>query len=433
VTLPALILGLGAATQWLNLAGFQGRMAAWLFRNWQTLDPDGALGLRLAEAKAWECAAQILAGTATIFLITRLRLHWAALFLVIALAGFFQASWYLFLIRHWLIDAATPAIFLGAAFLVGTAARLVELHLLRTRLRIAFSDSLPLTIVEQIARRPEILSIEGETRTITFLVCGVRRLAGLAAEFRDDPKGFTHLMSEALTPLMDQALAHGGTIDRLTADGFAAFWNAPLDDPGHALHACEAANAIAAMAARVNEHITAMKAPTGNPLAPLEMGIGIATGPVIAGGFGGLGRLGYSVNGEAVQLASRIQALSPQYGPAVIVSEETRQAAERAFAFLEVDYIAAGEGDPPVKLFALLGTPVARTSPKFKALATFHDHIFKALRSQQWGKARELIEQCRKLSGASQALYDLHLSRIAYYEKNPPGAEWDGAFRPVLK
>ena len=103
------------------------------------------------------------------------------------------------------------------------------------------------------------------------------------------------------------------------------------------------------------------------------------------------------------------------------------------FAFLEVDYIALGSHDEPVKLYAMLGNPVMRASPKFRALATFHDHIFQSLRAQQWQKSRELIEQCRRLSGASQKLYDLHLARIAYFEDNPPSQEWDGAFRPILK
>ncbi len=236
-----------------------------------------------------------------------------------------------------------------------------------------------------------------------------------------------------LSPLLDQARLHGGTIDRLTADGFAAFWNAPLDDPEHALHACEAAHGMTQMAARANENLASLRGENGKQIAALEIGIGIATGPVIAGGFGGLGRLGYSVNGDAVALAARLQALSPQYGPAVIVAEETRRAAERAFAFLEVDYIAAGSEDAPVRLYALLGTPVARSSPKFRALKTFHEHLFASLRSQQWAKARDMIEQCRKLSGASQTLYDLHLARIKYFERNPPGPEWDGAFRPILK
>jgi adenylate cyclase len=190
---------------------------------------------------------------------------------------------------------------------------------------------------------------------------------------------------------------------------------------------------MAAMAARVNDALAGQTRADGSVLPALEIGVGLATGPVIAGAFGGEGRMGYSVNGDAVMAATRIQALSHQYGPAVIVSDATRQAAERSFAFLEVDTVAAGAGDPPMTLHAILGNPVLKASPKFRALTTFHDHIFQALRKQQWRQARALIEQCRKLSGASPRLYDLHLDRIGYYEHAPPGENWDGAFRPILK
>jgi adenylate cyclase len=185
--------------------------------------------------------------------------------------------------------------------------------------------------------------------------------------------------------------------------------------------------------ARTNEIITHERRIDGVALSPVEIGIGISTGPAIAGGFKAHGRTAYSVNGDCAVLAARIQQISGQYGPAVIVGEETRKSSERGFAFLEVDYIALGSHDEPVKLYAMLGNPVMRASPKFRALATFHDHIFQSLRAQQWQKARELIEQCRKLSGASQKLYDLHLARIAYFEDNPPSQDWDGAFRPILK
>jgi adenylate cyclase len=230
---------------------------------------------------------------------------------------------------------------------------------------------------------------------------------------------------------MDQALAHGGTIDRLTADGFAAFWNAPLDDADHALHACEAAHDMAAVAQRIGGEL----AQEHKGSSPLEISMGIATGPVIAGGFGGAGRMGYSVHGAAVNLAQRIQGLAHHYGPTLVATDETRKLADRGFAFLEIDTVAinGAMGDAKVTLYAILGNPASRASPKFRALTVFHDHIFQAMRKQNWPMARELINQCRRLSGASQQLYDLHLTRIAYYEKNPPGVEWDGAFRPVLE
>jgi adenylate cyclase len=391
----------------------------------------GTVLMRPGFALVAELWALILAGGSVMLLMARFRTHWAALFVAVTVAVGFYASWFAYARAHLLLDAGTPAIALIAIFASAALMRLSEIRLARAGLRLAFSDSLPSASIEKIAHTPALLSIEGETRTITYLVCGVRGLAELAASLRDNPKAFTQIMQQMITPLMDQALAHGGTIDRLTADGFAAFWNAPLDDADHALHACEAASGMSVVASRISEQIALERGAPGMPR--LEIGVGVATGSVIAGGFGGAGRMGYSVNGGVVQLAAQIQALSPQYGPAVIVAENTLTAASRGFAFLEVDFIATGADDVPVRLYALLGNPVIRASPKFRALIAFHEHIFASLQHQQWAKARALIAQCRNLSGASQKLYDLHLTRIGYFESNPPGPEWDGAFRPILK
>ena len=391
----------------------------------------GTVLVRPSFAVAAELWGLILAGGAALLLMARLRTQWSAMFVAGVIAVAFYTSWFAYARARLLLDAATPSMALILVFAAGALMRLREIRNAREGLRLAFSDSLPHASVEKIAHTPALLSIEGETRTVTYLVCGVRGLAELAASLRDNPKAFTQIMQQMMTPLMDQALAHGGTIDRLTADGFTAFWNAPLDDAEHALHACEAASGMSVMASRISEQVALERGNTGVP--PLEIGIGVATGAVIAGGFGGAGRMGYSVNGGVVQLAAQIQALSEQYGPAVIVAEETLAVASRGFAFLEVDYIATGADDAPVRLYALLGNPVIRASPKFRALIAFHEHIFASLQHQQWNKARALIAQCRKLSGASQKLYDLHLTRIGYFESNPPGPDWDGAFRPILK
>jgi adenylate cyclase len=205
-----------------------------------------------------------------------------------------------------------------------------------------------------------------------------------------------------------------------------AYWNAPLDDGEHAIHACDAAQYMTLALATVNEQLSHERRFDGTAFAPMEIGIGISTGPAITGGFTARGRTTYSVTGDCTILAKAIRELSEDYGPAIVVADDTRKAAERAYAFLEVDYIAAGLREEAVKLFAILGNPLVRASPKFRALATFHEHIFQSLRTQQWEKARNL-------SGASQKLYDLHKARIDWFEKNPPGPDWDGAFRPILK
>jgi adenylate cyclase len=388
---------------------------------------------RPASAIEAELVCLLIFGIAAIVLFVRFGLLWSGLFTLVSIAGAMFASWRLYAADHVLFDALGPSIALALTFLVAAGVRVFGVAAARARIRSAFAEFLPPGIIEQIARRPELLKMEGTSRTVTYLNCSVREFGGLGESFKDDPAAFTRLMQRVLVPLMDVARARGGAIDRLSADGFSAFWNAPLDDPEHAIHACEAANAMMEAIAKTNEVITRERRNDGVAFAPVEIGVGVATGQAIAGGFSAHGRTTYSITGDCAVEAERIQALSAQYGPAVIVAEDTRKAAERGFAFLEVDFIAAGAHDAPLKLYAMLGSPVMRASPKFRALAAFHDHIFQSLRSQQWDKARELIEQCRKLSGASQKLYDLHLKRIAYFQENPPGAAWDGAFRTILK
>lgn len=433
LTLPPLVLGLSAATLLFDPLGAAGFLRGQLFDAYQVLAlhplPAAAL-TRPGLALPAELFGLILAAAAAIFLMAKFRSYWGALFVAVTVAAAFALSWLAYARAHLLIDAATPGLALILIFFSAALMRWREIAQARMGLRLAFAESLPHGIIEKIAHNPSFLSLEGETRTVTYLVCGVRGLADLAASLRGDPKAFTAIMQQMMTPLMDRAMAHGGAIDRLTADGFAAFWNAPLDDGEHAAHACEAANGMCEMASELSELVRRGR---GAGLPPLEIGIGIATGAAIAGGFGVAGKLGYSVHGGVVQLAGKIQALSPQYGPAVIVAEETQAAANRGFAFLEVDYIATGEKDAPVRLYAMLGNPGIRASPKFRALIAFHEHIFASLRHQDWTKARVLIAQCRKLSGASQKLYDLHLKRIGYFESNPPGPGWDGAFRTILK
>jgi adenylate cyclase len=374
-----------------------------------------------------------IVGIGLVVLFARASIWWAGGATLLAIAGAQIFTWFLFTNVHILLDSANPSWGLAVAFLGGISARSYDVTRARTRLRGSFADTLPPSTIDAIARMPELLKLEGETRIVTCLSCGLRRYGALAQSFSDDPVGFTRLINTAMAPLIEDAVGHGGMIGRFDGESFTAYWNAPLDDSEHAIRACEAANRMTVTLAEVNEQLGHERRFDGTAFEAIEIGIGISTGASVAGGFTALGHTSYTVNGDSTVFADRIRVLSAQYGPAVVVSEETRKTAQRGFAFLEVDFIAAGPKDEPVKLYAMLGNPLVRASPKFRALETFHDHIFQSIQTQQWEKARGLIDQCRKLSGASPKMYDLHMARIAYYETHPPGAEWDGAFRQIVK
>ena len=376
---------------------------------------ENLLGNTVLARPAWAKLAEALflagAGAAMIYLL-RFGLGWSALLVAVSAALAGLLSWYLYLAQGLLIDWASPCVSLGASFACAVLSRLYDLQLTYSRLRLAFADSLSRASLEKIARNPGLLKPGGERRTVTYLACGLH--ASLAAQ---------SLEKKILTPLIDQALAQGGTLDRVGTDGFAMFWNAPLEDEEHARHACDAANGIALAAAELARD---------EPGTAQEISVGIATGEVIAGGGDFVhGHGGYGIQGETPLLAERLRALAHRYGAPVLVAGATQKLAGRNAALLEIDTITTGQG--AITLYALMGNSGVLVSPKFRALAVFHDHLFQAIRKQNWRQARELIAQCRKLSGANQALYELHLARIAYYERNPPGVEWDGAFRPILE
>ena len=373
----------------------------------------------------------IIVGIGVVTLFARAGVLWAGVLAAVAVVAAQAFTWFLFTNAQVLFDSMNPSVALTLIFAAGFATRSFEILRAQMQLKHAFENKLSQTAIEEIARKPELLKLAGEARFITALSCGIRGYAKLSESFATDPAGFAKLVGNVMAPLTEVARDAGGMIAHFDGETLAAYWNAPLDDPDHALHACEAANRMTVALASANEQLSQERRFDGTPLEAIEIGIGIATGQAVAGAFGAEPR-SYAVTGEPIALADHIRELSGQYGPAIVVSEDTKRAADRGFAFLQMDDIA-GMRNEAVRLYAVLGNPLVRASPKFRALSTFHEHIFNSLRTQQWRKARLLIEQCRKLSGASQKLYDLQEARIAWYEKNPPPADWDGAFRPDMK
>ena len=301
-------------------------------------------------------------------------------------------------------------------FTAGARVRAEKLRLLKRQVSPA--------VLRELRRHPQLMDLTAQTRTMTFLVCRIRGFDTIAESFAGNPQGLSQLVRRAITPLVRAVHAHGGTVNRMVEGGLSAFFNAPLDDPNHAVHGCECALAMLETLDDVNRALASV------PSEPIGIGIGINTGRGIVGDFGTAGQPDYAAMGPAAGWADTLERLSSDYGAAILAGNAVRAQAERSFAFLEVDLVPAGQ-NKPLPLFALLGKPLSRASPKFLALKSFHEHMFEAYRAQHWNEARALLVQARALSGANAALYDLYLQRIAHYEAHPPAANWNGIFTPA--
>src|SRR6202035_4761784 len=209
----------------------------------------------------------------------------------------------------------------------------------RRQIRSAFGQYLSPALVEQLAHSPEKLVLGGEEREMTIMFSDVRGFTTISESFKHDPQGLTTLMTRFLTPLTNAILARKGTIDKYMGDAIMAFWNAPLDDKQHQLNACEAAIDMLERIDALNKLREQEAEGGGHPYFPLNVGVGLNTATCVVGNVGGDLRFDYSVYGDSVNLASRLEGQTKEYGFPIIVGSRSALAGKDKFAMLELDFI----------------------------------------------------------------------------------------------
>ena len=343
------------------------------------------------------------------------------------LAATLFGSWAAYSNARLLLDPVYPALTGLAVYLASTIMSYLDTEAERATVRGAFGQYLSPALVEQLAQEPDRLKLGGELKQMTFLFCDVRGFTSISEGFKHDPQGLTRLINRFLTPMTDAIQARQGTIDKYMGDCIMAFWNAPLDDPNHARHACDAALAMLAELEALNRRLATEAAAEHRAPYLLNIGIGLNTGECVVGNMGSERRFDYSVLGDAVNLASRLEGQSKNYGTTVVAGEETQRAAPE-MAWLELDLIAVKGRSEAVHIYALLGDETAAADADLQRLATLQRQMLVAYRAQDWSGAGRLIGECRALDGRFGALCDLYDERVAAYRANPPGPDWDGVF-----
>ncbi len=368
-----------------------------------------------------------LTGVATEFLPTR----FAALAAVAPIVGWGALAQLAFAKNFWL-PLAEP----GAGLATAAAAVLLFRYWVvdrdGRRIRSAFRQYLAPEMVKVLAAHPQRLRLGGELRHMTIMFCDLRGFTAISERYKSSPQALTQLINRFLTPMSDIVTAHGGTIDKYIGDCIMAFWNAPLDDPDHADHACAAALAMRAELERLNRDLAAEAAADGLPFEPLRMGIGINSGDCVVGNMGSARRFDYSVLGDAVNLAARLENQSKTYGLDIVLGEATRRQAP-GWAAIELDRIAVRGKTEATAAYTLLGDREHACSSGFAALAGAHCHMLARYRARDWAGARAAIGECRRCGACLGPLYDLYEERIGFFAANPPSPDWDGVFAAAEK
>ena len=355
------------------------------------------------------------------------------------LAAMLTSSWYLLAHHSFLVDASYAAFSCTVLFVVLVFIKFMREASQRREIRAAFSFYLAPEMVNRLAEDPSRLKMGGETREMTFLFSDVHGFTSIAERFKSDPQGLTKLINQLLTPLTQRIQAHRGTIDKYMGDCVMAFWNAPLDDAEHAAHACEAALDMLRALEELNERRQAEAAaggatPNGPRVEPLKVGIGINTGECVVGNMGSDQRFDYTVLGDAVNLASRLESQSRTYGVEIVVGDVTAERVAGRFALLQLDLIAVKGKDEAVRIFTIAGDKSVAESGDFRRWQAAHDALLAAYRARQWDTAEARLAECRALAqGRLAAFYDLYAERIAEFRQAPPETDWDGVYRAVSK
>jgi len=347
---------------------------------------------------------------------------------VIAVVG---VSWYAFQAFGWLVDPIYPAIALTATYLAGTLFVFLRTERERNRVRYAFSHYMAPALVERLADDPSRLKLGGETRDMTLLFSDVRGFTTISEGL--DAEELTHFLNSLFTPLSTIILEEQGTIDKFMGDAVMAFWNAPLDDAEHASHACRAALRIMEQMPGLNERWRGEAEAKGRTFHPVRIGIGLNTGVCCVGNLGSDTRFDYSVIGDNVNVASRLEGQSKTYDVVTIVGEATTERAPD-FAFLELDLLKVKGKTEASRIFALLGGSDFKQSHKFIDLSTRHTEFLQRYRAQDWDAAEALRRECGRMNGAGlDQLYALYRERITYFRHNPPPSGWDGTVEALGK
>ena len=382
---------------------------------------DGSIRRQPAWSDGFEFSLLVLIALLTALLIPRLSPLTSFMTSAGVLVGLLALNLWLWTSAMLVVPVASLLAYtLIAAFLQMTYGFFVEQRNKRHLSQI-FGQYIPPKLVEEIDESGTEVSLEGETREMSVLFSDVRSFTSISEGL--DARELTQMMNEFLTPFTRAIQEHRGTIDKYMGDCVMSFWGAPLTDANHARHAILAAFDMLAAVKALDEPFAAKGWPS------IRVGVGIASGDMNVGNMGSEFRVAYTVMGDTVNLGSRLEGLTKQYGVDIIVSDRTQQLAPE-FAYRELDLVRVKGKQQPVAIFEPLGLREGLSAELLDELENYHEALA-AYRAQEWRKSSELLGKLTE--GSDALLYTVYIDRIARFERTPPPADWDGVFDHLSK
>ncbi|MES2323449.1 MAG: adenylate/guanylate cyclase domain-containing protein [Pseudomonadota bacterium] len=333
-----------------------------------------------------------------------------------SLALAFAINFYLYYHLNWVVNMAVIVTLIAALFVLNVAYGYFFEVRKGQALVSRFGEYVAPELVAEMADDPEKYNMDGESRELTVLFVDVRGFTTISEGL--SPKELREYINLYLTAMSEDIRdSHRGTLDKYIGDAVMAFWGAPVAFPDHASRAVATALLMQASAHRLDQEFVARGWPS------LKIGIGLNTGMMHVGDMGSKIRRAYTVMGDAVNLGSRLEGITKEYGVGIAVGQSTRLAAPE-FAYRELDLVRVKGKNEPVAIFEPLGK-AAELDAALKDTIAQWDAALAHVRAQRWDDAEALL-RALQAHDPSRKLYALYLGRIAFYRDHPSGAGWDG-------
>lgn len=329
------------------------------------------------------------------------------------------AALLLFQHSRYLLTVISPMLAVVAGYVASTAYHFVVERKQRVLIKTMFSTYVNPSVVEELISHPEKLTLGGERKELTALFSDIAGFTTISEGM--PPEELVGLLNEYLSEMTALVFRNDGTLDKYEGDAIMAFWGAPIAQDDHALRACRTAVQMQEAMVELRERWRTKRRP------PLHIRIGINTGEMVVGNMGATGKFDYTVIGDSVNIASRLEGANKIYGSGILVSERTYELVRGEAVGRELDLITVQGRSEPLTVYEILAMNHGRAPAALTAFLERYSRALALYRGRQWSAARAAFAELltiRPDDGPSR----LHAERSALYAAQPPPADWNGVF-----
>jgi adenylate cyclase len=336
----------------------------------------------------------------------------ATVILLALLLAAYHAAWS----RFQVVPMAAPMLTLFGLYALNTAYGFFAATRSKRQITKLFGQYVPPELAAEMSQDPAHYTMEGQSREMTVLFSDIRGFTNFSEKL--PPTELSEVLNAYLSTMTRIIQQHRGTIDKYIGDAIMAFWNAPVDLADHAVRAVATALDMQAALPQLNAEFAARGWPE------VKIGIGVNSGRMSVGNMGSEFRMSYTVMGDAVNLGSRLEGITKQYGVGILATQPTVEA-DSVHAFMKIDDVRVKGKETPVAIYEPLG-PRDGLDETVRQQAAEFEAAYAAYQKQDWAIAEATLQALN--ARAPRSLYDIYLERIAHFRETPPPADWDGVF-----